>query len=111
MAEKAKTPMVFPASDQLKEAITEAATKRKWTKARLIREAIAVFINYDLSSEPKSGRPKTYENAEARKAANSAKAKQRRELINKLVLAAQRGDREDDIDALLDSLAKATKIK
>lgn len=94
----------FPASDEFREAITEAAKAKKLTRAEFIRQAIAVQIDYDLSSESRAGRPPTYASPEERRKAQSQRAKEKRQLQNRIMEMIRKGERQEDIQALLDSL-------
>ena len=94
----------FPASDEFREAITEAAKAQKLSRAELIRKAVATDIGYDLSNESRAGRPPTYESPEARRKAQSQRAKNKRQIQSRIMEMIRKCERQEDIQALLDSL-------
>lgn len=105
----AKSTLNFPASPAFKDAIKVAAKERKLSGGALIREAVAIYIGFDTSNEPRIGRPPKYESKEARNKVVREKSQKRRNMVNTIKLAIARGDREDDIMALLESLDTIVK--
>jgi len=107
---------MFHASDEMRQAIKEAAKLRKIPMSELMRISIAKEIDFDLTKEPKSGRPLKYATPEARKEATREKAKKKRDATNNIMRAIQQGYNEEGLQALIESLAddlgvrrKATK--
>jgi len=101
----AKSPMLVQVSDELRAAIKAEAATRKVSAAELVRLSVAKEINYDLSVEPKTGRPKKYENAEARKAAVRDKAQRKRTAWKRIEQMMATDHTEKELNDLIQSLA------
>lgn len=101
-----KDTVVFQASEEFNEALAEFAQNNDRSKANVIREAVAAFINYDLSAEPKTERRRKYASKEERDAAMKLRAKERRDTTRAILQAIERGERDEAIRAMAASLKK-----
>ena len=99
--------IMFSLSERFKEAIGEYAATTEQSVARLIREAVAAHIGYDLKrDQAKRGRPTKYRNESERKIASRRKSAERRALIRALTEAAARQEAEKQAEALRASLVR-----
>lgn len=105
----AQSPIMILISDQLRDAADKYASDNNLSRAKLIRLALSKYIGYDLESEPKTNRQRKYSSPEERMAAQKARNKARRDATNKILEAVNRGDREEDIKALVRSLKNQLK--
>jgi plasmid stabilization system protein ParE len=94
----------FPASDEFRDAITVAATAQNISRAELIRISVANTIGYNLANESRIGRPQVYESPEARKKAQRERQANQRKLEKRIIDMIRIGEKQEDIQALLDSL-------
>lgn len=99
-------PLMFPISDGLRSALDAEASKRGTSRAALIRVSIAREIKYDLTKEPVATHGvKKYASPEERKQAQKDRNKAKKLKIDALIRAYEAGDKEEDVNALLASLA------
>lgn len=100
------SPTMFPISDELKEAADKYAAALGISRAALFREAIAEKIGFDLKSVPSgAGRPQKYATPEDRKAHQKAVNKAKKSMTDRLIELYNKGEREEDIKALAQSIA------
>lgn len=101
---KHRESIMFTLSQELKDALDQYSGKQNEARSSVIRQAIAAFIGYDLSAEPKAQRQKKYASPEERKKAAKARSQARRELTRRLLEAYEKAEKEEDIEALIKSL-------
>lgn len=110
-----KTTLVVPISTVQKDATGVYAQSHDMSVARLVREAIAAYIGYDLTQEQgttgKRGRPAKYTNDEDRKQAARRRSSERYDLIRRLKEDHQRLEREKAAAALQASLDRRALLQ
>lgn len=111
-----RTSQMFGLSPELKDAIGEWAQANDMSIAQCIREAVAEYIEYDLTQDNESlgkseskGRPKVYENKAARREASRARKKVKREVAKGLIAEAEKLDAAAQRDALAQDVARRVK--
>lgn len=96
----------FTLSAKFEEFIGEYATKHNLAIADLVRQAVAKYINYDLSQEPKrKRRVRKYNTETERKSAMSNAAKERQILVKKLINA----QRDNEKRKMMEMMEKSIK--
>lgn len=55
-----RNPVMFQVSNEFLQAIDEEASSRDISRAELMRQAVASFIDYDIDAEPKPNRQRIY---------------------------------------------------
>jgi predicted transcriptional regulator len=99
--------LMFSLSESLKDALGEYAAEHELSDAAVIRQAIAQYIGFDLSTvekQPRSGR--MYASVEERREAQKERNKEKRALVRELLSLAKSGERDKAIAALEASVAR-----
>jgi protein associated with RNAse G/E len=102
----AKTQVLFTCSEEFKEALGTYAQVNRLSAAEVIREAVARFIKYDISTEVVDDKRKKYANAEERKEAQRKRQKTERENVRLLLQYYAKEQREIDAAILENSLKR-----
>jgi phage-related minor tail protein len=97
---------MFQSPEGLTAALDTFAAKADRSRADVIRQAIAGYIKYDLKAEMASrpGRPTKYASPEARKQAQYARNKAKRDEANAVMTLLRSARKLDDMRALAASI-------
>jgi monoamine oxidase len=102
-----KHTMLFQISEGLKDALGTYAQKNNMPASEVARQAIAQFIKYDLAADPiPMGRPRRYANKEERLAAQRKERADNKAILQALLDAHAREQRQKDANSLREWLER-----